>query len=116
MENLWQAGVGVASVAYSLWQFWKFWQSRKAEAEAKGQNIIASAIGAAVNAVYQELVRKWKQGDVKLNDDQRSEALDLAAQYAKEIAASHGVEIGEKYTPKELLDYIERVVSMRKNM
>lgn len=115
MENLWQAAVGVASVAYSLWQFWKFWQGRKAEAEMKGQNIVASAIGAAVNAVYQELVRKWKEGDVKLSEDQRTEALDLAAQYAKEIASSHGVDIGEKYTPKELLDYIERVVAMRKS-
>lgn len=114
MENLWEAGVALASVAYSLIQFWKYWQSRKIEAEAKGQNIISSAIGAAVNAVYGELVRKWKADGAKLTDDQRSQALKLAADYAKQIAASKGVNLEGKLAPEELLDYIERVVQVRK--
>lgn len=114
MENLWEAGVALASVAYSLWKFWEFYQGRKQEAEMQGVSIIRMAVGAAVNAVYTEVVRKWKTEAPKLSDDQRAEALSKAAEYATKIAADHGLKIGDTLTPAELLDLIEQTVRARK--
>ena len=114
MESLWEAGVALASLAYSLYKFWEFWQSKKSEADMQGVSIIRMAVGAAVNAVYTECIRKWKAEAPKLTDDQRAEALSKAAEYATKIAADHGLDIGKTLTPAELLDLIEQTVRTRK--
>lgn len=117
MEYLWEAGVLLASVAYSLWQFWKFYQTKKANSENVWHALLRSAVSAAVTKVYQEMVRDWKvEGDGKLSTEQKNTALQTAAQYAKEIADAHGLDISSKVTTEELLDYIEQMVTAKKGL